>query len=251
MKNKKTILDLLVLLLLALAVFYYFYRTEAVVDGYTLPEAEVIGIDVSHYQESISWNKLCFAYDSRTRALTDEEDASTRDVDFVIAKATEGVSMVDARYSEFKSGCKKAGFTFGAYHYYKPGVSSSKQAQNFIKTAKLSSGNLRPVLDVEEHGLLTVVQLREGVLGWLQAVEKKYGCVPILYCNVEYYSKYFATAKFKKYPIWIASYTHKPIVVDYIMWQQTDKGIARGIKGNVDIDVFNGKPEAFRQYIMD
>ena len=37
----------------------------------------------------------------------------------------------------------------GAYHFYIPGTDALKQADFFIRTVKLDSGDLPPVLDVE------------------------------------------------------------------------------------------------------
>ncbi len=217
---------------------------------YKLPQSGVIGIDISHYQGNIDWNDLRFNYLLTTRELIRQESSYYKNVNFIVAKATEGLTMRDSRYNEYRKGAAAKGIPFGAYHYFRPGVSSSQQAQNFISAAGLRSGDIVPILDVEEHRRLSVSKLREGVLGWLQAVEKHYGCTPVIYCNIHYYNKYFNHEKFRKYPKWIAAYSRSGLNMDYVFWQQTDKGIVGGIDGYVDIDVFNGTALEFKNYLI-
>lgn len=216
---------------------------------YKLPEAEVIGIDLSHYQDRIKWDQLHFNYDIITRELK-RDGAGKRDIDFIIAKATEGMTTADTHYRSFRSQAKRHGYIFGAYHYFKPNLSPARQAANFIKVAALLPGDILPILDVEEQGKLSATELQNAVLEWLEAVEKEYECTPILYCNLKYYSQYFTSSKFRKYPIWIASYSRNPVYVNYVLWQQTDSGTVGGINQKVDINVFNGKKKEFKTLLI-
>ena len=204
---------------------------------YKLPAAEVIGIDISHHQGKINWDDLKFADGGRA-------------VDFVVAKATEGTDHKDKDYASSKAACEKKGIPFGAYHYFKPNVPSGLQASHFVKTAKLGSGDLIPVLDIEEKGLLSAAELRAGVCEWLRAIEGTYGVKPVIYCNLDYYYRYFSTAEFKDYKFWIAAYTRDFLAIPYVLWQQTDKGILDGIKEKVDVDIFNGTPAEFRRTMV-
>lgn len=216
---------------------------------YKLPEADVIGIDISHYQGRIKWDEMRFNYDILTRELK-RDGAGKRDIDFIIAKATEGVTTSDTHYRNFRGQAKRHGFIFGAYHYFKPNLSASKQAANFITVAALLPGDILPILDVEEQGKLSATELQDAVLEWLEAVEKEYGCAPVLYCNLKYYSQYFTSSKFRRYPVWIASYSRIPVYVNYVLWQQTDSGIVGGINQKVDINVFNGKKKEFKTLLI-
>jgi lysozyme len=76
-------------------------------------------------------------------------------------------------------------------------------------------------------------------------VEEHYGITPILYTYNKFYTAAIADdPRFAKYPVWIAWYTTKgdpsDIKEDWVFWQYTDKGSLSGIKGNVDVNVFNG-----------
>lgn len=47
---------------------------------------------------------------------------------------------------------RRHGFIRGAYHFFTPRTDALKQADFFIRTVKLDSGDLPPVLDVELTG---------------------------------------------------------------------------------------------------
>ncbi len=224
---------------------------EADVKGaYTLPFEDVIGIDISYYQGDIDWEALQFNLNPSTRTLHKTQGGNTeiRKVDFVIAKASEGVEMKDRKYAEYKKKAQDAGIVFGAYHFFIPGKSSSRQAANFIEAANLNGGNLIPFLDVEKRGNLSSKQMREGVLGWLQAVENHYGKKPVIYTNLSYYKTYFADDKrFNPYKFWIAAYSRDALPVNWLLWQQSELVVVGGIKGFVDINVFSGSALQFKK----
>lgn len=247
----KTIVWIILLAVSVAALFFGAKKLFSRIDTghYKLPEADVIGIDISHYQGRIKWDEMRFNYDILTRELK-HDGTGKRDIDFIIAKATEGVTTADTHYRSFRGQAKRHGYTFGAYHYFKPNLSPARQAANFIKVAALLPGDILPILDVEEQGKLSATELQDAVLEWLQAVEKEYECAPILYCNLKYYSQYFTSSKFRKYPIWIASYSRNPVYVNYVLWQQTDSGIVGGINQKVDINVFNGKKKEFKTLLI-
>jgi GH25 family lysozyme M1 (1,4-beta-N-acetylmuramidase) len=73
------------------------------------------GIDCSHYNGSIT-NLL-------------------KQVDFVIAKASEG-AFLDAKYGQFSAQTLKAGKVLGAYHFGTYGPGPTRQAQTFLSVAK-------------------------------------------------------------------------------------------------------------------
>lgn len=218
--------------------------------AYTLPFEDVIGIDISYYQGDIDWDALRFHLNPGTRTLHKKRGEKTeeRKVDFIIAKASEGVAMQDRKYAEYKRGAKEAGIVFGAYHFFIPGKSSNRQAANFIEAANLKEGDLVPFLDVEKRGNLSGKQLRDGVLGWLQAVENHYGRKPAIYTSLSYYNAYFAEDKrFKPYKFWIAAYSRDTLPVNWLLWQQSEMGVVGGIKGFVDINVFSGSAIQFKK----
>ena len=56
---------------------------------------------------------------------------------------------------------------------------------------------------------------------------------------------YLNTPVFDEYPYWIAHYYVEKLAYkgEWSFWQHTDCGKVRGIKGNVDCNIFNGSME--------
>jgi lysozyme len=122
------------------------------------------------------------------------------------------------------------------------------QAQNFIKRVELESGDLPPVLDVEQRNGSTVSQLKAEVKKWLETIENYYGVVPIIYTNVDFYNNYLGP-EFDKYPLWVAHYYEEQqprIKRNWAFWQHNDQGNVNGITSKVDFNVFNGDSLEFK-----
>ena len=188
------------------------------------------GIDISHHQGVINWDKLRWA------KIGDEP------VSFIFMKATEGETLVDRQFDYNFEQAHEYGFIRGAYHFFVPGVPAYLQARNFLRKAKLVEGDLPPVLDIETIGRLSAEELRNETLIWLHLVENHFGVVPILYTNYTFKQNYLNTPEFDKYPYWIAHYYVKNLRYEgeWRFWQHTDKGRLPGIKGDVDLNLFNG-----------
>lgn len=185
----------------------------------------VHGIDVSSYQGRIDWNEV----------------AGHR-VRFAFIKATEGVTLRDARFRRNWQGARAAGIYRGAYHYFQPNYDGAKQANLFTRTVPLAPGDLPPVLDVEHAEFHDVAQMRRGVATWLRLVERHYGVRPILYSNYSFYKRHLA-GHFDKYPLWLAHYeVPQPSLPreKWIIWQHSDEAYVPGIRGTVDFNVFQG-----------
>lgn len=200
-------------------------------------EYSIRGIDISHHQGSIDWEKL------QTATIGDEP------VRFVFIKATEGRSMLDVNFNDNFYKAREYGFIRGAYHYFKPKVSARQQAEYFLKQVHLEEGDLPPVLDIEETGGLSPQALRECALTWLKIVEQNCGVKPILYTYYKFRTQYLNTPEFEAYPYWLAHYYVKEVAYkgDWKFWQHTDCGKLSGIKGDVDLNVYNGSMYDLRQ----
>ena len=217
--------------------FYYFFvgpfsfRWRAIYGTPTYPEGyEVRGIDISHYQERINWEKL------RNASIGDAP------VSFVFIKATEGEKLFDDNFNRNFANAKRNDLIRGAYHFFVPGVDPRKQADFFLRIVQLEPGDLPPVLDIEKIGDLTPEQLRRDVKIWLDKVEGEYGVKPILYTGYKFKMDYLNTSEFDAYPYWIAHYYINELKYKgkWTFWQHTDCGKVSGIKGLVDCNIFNG-----------
>jgi lysozyme len=195
-----------------------------------LEEYEVHGIDVSHYQSLVDWERI-----------------AQQDIDFAYVKATEGEGYVDSLFQVNWNAIKESGMKRGAYHFFIPSFSIDLQAANYIKTVNLEVGDLAPVVDVEGIDGVTQKELIDRLTKFIHLLEASYNTKPVIYTYQKFYNKYLA-GHFDDYPIWIARYSsRKPVLADnaeWHFWQYGSRGNLEGIKGNVDFNVFRGSLEA-------
>jgi lysozyme len=190
---------------------------------------KVVGIDVSEYQGEIDWQIL-------------DAIENKYPIQFVFIRATVGKDRVDKTFQENWLGAKKNKLLRGAYHYYRPNENSLEQAALFIKTVRLHKGDLPPVLDIERLAeTQSMARLKVGLRRWLEAVETHYKVKPIIYTGEKYYDD-FLKEEFSDYLFWIANYNfyRERIEEDWLFWQFTEKGTVPGIRGNVDVNIYNG-----------
>ena len=225
------------ILALYLFLFNYFFvdpfsfRWKAIYGDPDYPDGyEVRGIDISHYQERVSWNKLRNA------------KVDSRPLSFIIIKATEGVSIIDENFNENFYQARQNNITRGAYHFFTPDADTRRQAEFFLKQVHLEAGDLPPVLDVEKAGRLDKEQLQQAVKTWLNIVEKHYGVKPIIYTGYKFKLQYLNDSFFDDYPYWIAHYYVGQLEYKgkWAFWQYTDVGHVEGINGYVDCNIFSG-----------
>lgn len=209
--------------------------------GIEIPiEYTIHGIDVSRYQETINWESV------------KEMNVEDITLSFAFIKATEGNISVD-RF--FKRNWKKASqttVTRGAYHFFLATKSGKTQAENFIATVDLKSGDLPPVLDVEQTYGVADITLRKRVKEWLETVEHHYKVRPIIYTNVDFYKEHLKD-EFDDYPLWVAHYLQKRkprIYRDWHFWQYSELGRVNGIASKVDFNVFNGDSVEFNNLLV-
>ena len=198
-------------------------------------QGKAIGLDVSEFQGKIDWDLVG----------TIEEN---HPLEFVFIRATAGNDRVDGRFEENWLGAKKRNIIRGAYHYYRPNENSLEQARLFIKTVRLRKGDLPPVLDIEKLPKgQSLDSLKIGLRRWLNAVEAHYKVKPIIYTGEKYYDD-FLKEDFSDYLFWIANYNfyREKIGEDWLFWQFTEKASVTGIKGNVDVNIYNGDVEQLR-----
>jgi lysozyme len=196
---------------------------------------KAIGIDVSEFQGKIDWS------------LPDTIE-NEYPLEFVFIRATAGNDREDRQFEQNWIGSKKNKLIRGAYHYYRPNENSLEQAKLFIKTVQLRKGDLPPVLDIEKLPKdQSLDSLKVGLKRWLKAVEAHYKVKPIIYTSEKYYDD-FLKEEFSDYLFWIANYNfyREKIGEDWLFWQFTEKASVSGIKGNVDVNIYNGDVEQLR-----
>lgn len=185
------------------------------------------GIDVSHYQGTVSWPAVFQA-----------------GIQFAFAKATDGLTWTDPQFAVNWPQMKTAGVLRGAYHFFEPADDAAAQAQFFLQTVQLAPGDLPPALDVETVGS-TGTALWEGVETWLQTVAAALGVQPFLYMDPTFADENQAPASLAAYPLWIADYgVAEPTLPDgwstWLLWQYSESGTVQGVDSPVDLDLLNG-----------
>lgn len=209
--------------------------------GIPIPSNYAIhGIDVSRYQERISWDAV------------HRMEVDYIKLGFVFIKATEGTGRTDPYFQRNWKRSKEAGMVRGAYHFFIATRDGAEQAKNFVHSVKLQSGDLPPVLDVEKTFGVAPALLRKEVQKWCAYIESYYGVKPILYTNADFYTNYLQ-GYLDNYPLWVAHYLqpHQPrITRDWAFWQHSESGTVNGIYGKVDFNVFNGDSVAFRSLLV-
>jgi lysozyme len=193
------------------------------------------GVDVSEYQGKINWSDV-------------DRVEKNYPIDFVFVRATVGTDRLDKEFDKNWLGAKNKKLVRGAYHYYRPNENSLAQAALFIKTVFLKKGDLPPVLDIERlPENQSLERLKIGLRRWLKTVEAHYKVKPIIYTGERYYND-FLKEEFSDYLFWIANYNfhQENIEEDWLFWQFTEKGEVTGIKGKVDINIYNGDIQQLR-----
>ncbi len=218
--------------------FYYFFvsptgfRWRALFGDANYPKGyEIHGVDISHYQGEIDWDKL--------------RDAMIEGypLRFIMIKATEGSTKLDDKFVDNFYQARENGYIRGAYHFWSNKSSARSQAYHFLDKVHLQEGDLPPVLDVEHKPAdKSVEQFQQDILTWLHIVEDRYHVKPILYTYYKFKEQYLSTPVFEDYPYWIAHYYVDKIEYkgQWKFWQHTDVGKLPGIKGYVDFNIYNG-----------
>ena len=185
------------------AFFYFFIRPYSYrwkpcyglkAYGVCMPAGfHIHGIDISHYQGNIDWQRL-----TQTRQ-------SQFPIHFIFMKASEGGDYGDRVFQANFDSAKVYGFIRGAYHFYNPKTDPVRQADFFINSVKLDAGDLPPVLDIEKRGD-DARTLRRDLKIWLDRIERHYKVKPILYTSYKFKTRYLNDSIFDSYPYWIAHY---------------------------------------------
>jgi GH25 family lysozyme M1 (1,4-beta-N-acetylmuramidase) len=212
--------------------------------------ARTPGVDVSQFQGSISWgpvytNGKRFAFIRASRSNLDKDP-------------TLDANMFNA---------KSAGLVVGPYHRVLPlstgdagpPVDPLVDAQRYVNAAGqyMTTGYLRPVVDVEDGSTLGRTALSKWVRDFIGEVKRLTGVDCMIYCNSNFAINYLdSTVTTQR--LWIANWTtttygdpvngtgSPPLGAwntagkTWDFWQYSSSGVVPGIPSGVDLDVFNG-----------
>lgn len=186
----------------------------------------VFGIDVSHNNGNIKWEKI---------------KQSKHNIHFVFIRSTMGTNAVDKKYYYNITNALKNNFICGSYHFYRPNEDPIEQFKNFKSNSLVEKGHLIPVLDIEETGEQKTETLIKNIEKWLELAQAEFGVKPIIYSGKDFYTKIIKN-RFNGYPLWVANYTipYNNNKLNYYFHQFTDKVIVQGSNENIDGNYFKG-----------
>lgn len=221
----------------------------------------IYGIDISRYQHEIGrkkygidWGNLRIVGlgSNKGRRVSGVVDYP---VSFVYIKSTQGKTIKSRYYASDSKSARAHGIRCGAYHFFSTKVDGAEQAEHFLKNTVIKSGDLPPMLDVEPTDA-QIIRMggREALFRemkkWLDIVERRVGVRPILYVGHSFIKRHLSLNSYlcENYNVWIARYGEYKPDVRLIFWQLCPDGDVRGIKGDVDVNVFNGYAEHFEDF---
>ena len=238
--KRKHILSIVVGLSFVGVILFVSFRERHFSPNFDIIELKKIntinGIDISRYQAHINWEKVA------------------PQIDFVFIRATSGKRYVDPLFEEHYSNAKDKNVPIGVYHYFIFHQNGLEQAQHFLQTLGNNEFELPLVVDVEEHptyGPASFNQKKtvENLKSFIETVEKATKEKMIIYTNIECFDKYIKR-NFPTQHLWICTFKGKQSLPSkWLFWQTTHTGKIRGIKGHVDINVFNGNRKAWESFI--
>ncbi len=190
-------------------------------------EVQYEGIDVSHWQGEINFEKVRAA-----------------GYDIVYIKSSQGSSTKDAYFETNYKNAKAAGLKVGFYHYVTAtSVSAAKtQADYFLSVIDGKEWDCKLAVDFESFGSLSDEMVNEITLAFAERVEQKGDTEVLIYAN-RATADSILDERLADYPLWIAEYgvsAPKSTAAwdEWVGWQHSQAGVVSGISSSVDLDIF-------------
>jgi len=240
--KQKTIISLFLLIIgVLLLTAFLWYQGIVIPNARGANEYPIKGVDVAAYQGEIAWDQL-----------------EKQDMRFAFIKATEGSTHVDRYFEMNWHEAKDTNLRMGAYHFFSFNSDGKTQGQHFINTVPADKDSLPPVIDVEFYGDKEknppdAKEVKKELSTMVRMLEDHYGKRVIIYTTNKAYNLYIKN-HFEDCDIWIRDVYGKPSLPDerkWTFWQYTDRERLDGYNGVekfIDVNVFNGDEEAFREY---
>lgn len=177
--------------------------------------------------------------------------------DFIIVKASEGVSYISPVFKRQVDGTLNAGKLLGIYHYVN-GSGAAAEAAFFIAQAKPYVGKAVLALDWEKQG-----NSQWGNVSYLQQVASEViartGVRPLIYCSSSLLGSVAPVAQELNCGLWVAQYpNYERTGYQNMPWnegayacairQYSSSGLLNGYQGNLDLDKFYGDKTAWLKY---
>lgn len=197
--------------------------------GEVIENAVAKGIDVSHHQGAIDWEKV-----------------SKTDIQFAIIRCGYGNDMTSQDDTYFKSniaGCEKYGIPYGIYIYsYATNKTMAQSEANHVLRL-IHETNANPTYpiwyDMEDscQANLTAAVLGNIAETFCNAIISA-GYDVGVYANLNWWNTKLTDKRFDAWKRWVAQYNSYCLYEgEYVMWQFTSQGTVDGIDGNTDLNI--------------
>lgn len=218
----------------------YPYAWEYVDGNYMNDIGEVIegatmkGIDVSHHQGVIDWEKV-------------KEDG----IDFAIIRCGYGDDMVsqdDRRWEYNVTECERLGIPYGVYIYsYATNEEMAlSEANHALRLLEGHEPAFPVYLDMEDNSTISAGnEMLASIAKLFCDTVSEAGYDVGIYANKNWWNTYLTDEVFQNpdWSKWLAHYTSSTDYTgEYVMWQCTDSGDVDGISGNVDLNFWFAEP---------
>ena len=194
------------------------------------PDATFTGVDVSHHQGQINWEKV-----------------KADGIDFAIIRCgyAEDNPQYDDRYWEYNaSECERLGIPYGVYLYsyaesVKDALSEAEHVLRLIEGRNLSM----PVYWDLEDNILPVDKLEEMSLAFCGRISEA-GYPVGIYANLNWWTYYLTEPCYDNWHRWVARWNEScGYDGELAIWQYYNKGAVDGISNDVDMNYLIGTPD--------
>ncbi len=191
---------------------------------------------------------------SAHNGIVDFDSLAAAGISFAYLKASEGISFRDPSFALNYAKGRRAGLALGAYHFFRFDCDGHRQAINLLSAISNCSLDLPVGIDVEEWGNpaeypTEIVRERlRTMIALLQASGQRV----IVYTNKQGHSRFVreAFAVAERPEVWICSFTDPPLSREpWMIWQHSHIGRLPGVKGAVDLNIFNGDSLQWREWL--
>ena len=188
--------------------------------------ARIKGIDVSHWQGTIDWNKVKKA-----------------GIEFAIIKAggSDAGFYTDSKWEANYKGAKAVGIPVGAYYFVGKdcvtAAAGKADAERFLQILKGKQLKYPVYMDNEAQPTSAKAGITEATIAFCETMESAGYFVGIYGSAVSGFKERMDDTRLTPYAHWVAQYASKcSYKGDYGIWQYSSKGFVDGISGNVDLD---------------
>lgn len=187
------------------------------------------GIDVSYADGRIDWRRV-------------RKDR----IEFAMVRAGFGDGNIDQEFERNARECNRERIPLGIYwfSYAYTREMARREAKQCVEIIRRYRVEYPVAFDFEEdsidyareHGVTITKDLATDFTREFCDEIRRAGYKPMFYTNLSDLEDYFDIRRLREYELWLAKYQHVLGVDDVDMWQYSDSGRVRGIRGEVDMN---------------